>query len=254
MRSELDGPLEAVLILSTLGAAERRRLRGRRGKSVDELEAEPVPTARVSVVRPEPFGSREEAAGWLAELRGDEDAVAAELAAAQQVLNRALAARRAAAADPYAPDVSAARALVARIGYGSGQALTEGRHAEAWELPRGGDRRARRSMAAARRALRGPAGRSRASAAGRGARAARPRRPGRRPDPRRPPCEARVALEALLAELPDAAALGEHRAAIGEAANAALNGELAPTELATLDAAVTAMETALRRRALSDPR
>ena len=43
--------------------------------------------------------------------------------------------------------------------------------------------------------------------------------------------EARVALEALLAELPDAAALGEHRRAIGDAANAALNGELAPTEL-----------------------
>ena len=63
-----------------------------------------------------------------------------------------------------------------------------------------------------------------------------------------------MALEALLAELPDAVALGDHRAAIGDAANAALNGELAPTELATLDAAVTAMETALRRRALSDPR
>ena len=37
-----------------------------------------------------------------------------------------------------------------------------------------------------------------------------------------------MALEALLAELPDAAALGEHRAAVGEAANAALRGRARP--------------------------
>ena len=247
VRSELDGPLEAVLILTTLGAAERRRLRGRRGKSVDELEAEPVPTARVSVVRPEPFGSREEAAGWLAELRGDEDAVAAELAAAQQVLNRALAARRAAAADPYAPDVSTARALVARIGYGSGQALTEGRHAEAWELPRGGDRRARRSMAAPDErfaALLGgreqaPLGEEHVLRARADLHAGRTRQAA---------LEARVALEALLAELPDAAALGDHRAAVGDAANAALAGELGTEATAGLEAAVSAMQAALRRR------
>ena len=59
--------------------------------------------------------------------------------------------------------------------------------------------------------------------------------------------EARVALEALLAELPDAAALGEHRAAVGEAANAALQGELGPEARAGLEAAVSAMQAALRR-------
>ena len=64
------------------------------------------------------------------------------------VLNRALFARRLATADPYLAEVSVERALVARVGYGEGDAVADGRYAEALELPRPGARRVKRSMEA----------------------------------------------------------------------------------------------------------
>ena len=53
-----------------------------------------------------------------------------------------------ASADPYATEVSPERALVARVGYGSGDEVADGRFGEARELPAHGARRARRSMEA----------------------------------------------------------------------------------------------------------
>jgi hypothetical protein len=62
-----------------------------------------------------------------------------------------------------------------------------------------------------------------------------------------------VALEALIAELGregrDVGALRDHRKAIGEAANAALDGELSEEQTAGVEAAVDAMDRALRHRA-----
>jgi hypothetical protein len=142
VRSAPDAPPEAVLVLTTLGAPERRRLRGRRGRPVEEAEPEPVPTSRATVVRPEPFGSREEAAWWLAELRANDGAMEEELERALRILNLAVRARRAATADPWLAEVSAERALVTRIGYGRGDAVAEGRFGEAFELPRAGASRA----------------------------------------------------------------------------------------------------------------
>ncbi|MGH2744810.1 MAG: hypothetical protein ACRDN8_20475, partial [Thermoleophilaceae bacterium] len=101
VRSRADGPVEAVLVLSTLGAPERRLLRGRRARPVEEAAPEPVPTARATVVRGEPFSSRQEAADWLAALRGNGDAAEAAVDDAVRTLNRALRARRAATADPW---------------------------------------------------------------------------------------------------------------------------------------------------------
>jgi len=72
---------------------------------------------------------------------------AAELATALVVLARALRAHRVARADPSARDVSPAQALVTRIGYGAGEAVADGRYAQAWELPRE-HRRTQRSMEA----------------------------------------------------------------------------------------------------------
>jgi hypothetical protein len=146
VRSGPEGPLDAVLMLGTLGAPERRRLRGGRARPVEEAEPEPVPTSRATVVRPEPFGSGEDAASWLAGLRRDESAINDELEEAVRALNRALRAYRSATADPWLGEVSADRALVARIGHGRGEAIAEGRFGEAIELPRAGARRVKRSM------------------------------------------------------------------------------------------------------------
>ena len=51
------------------------------------------------------------------------------------LVNRAVHAHRAAALDPAAPDVSVAHALAVRIGFGTGEQLSEGSYADAVELP-----------------------------------------------------------------------------------------------------------------------
>jgi hypothetical protein len=248
VRSGPDGPLDAVLVLGTLGAPERRRLRGRRARPVEEAEPEPVPTSRATVVRPEPFGSREEAGAWLEGLRANDSARTEELERGLRVLNRALRAHRAATADPWLGEVSAERALVARIGYGQGDAVAEGRYGEALELPRAGARRVKRSMEAPEErfaALLG--GRSEVLVGEELVLRARADLAGGRP--REAALQARVALEALIAELP-ASALDDLRASVAEAASAALRGELGAAETASIEEAVQAMEAALRRHRL----
>ena len=238
-------------MLSTLGAPERRRLGGRRPRSVSEAEPEPVPTTRATVARSAPFGTEEEAAAWLAGADLD-----AELAAAVVTLNRALHAHRVAAADPYVTEVSLARALVARVGYGSGDAVVDGRFGEAREVAVGGRERPRRSMEAPDERFAALLGgreqvlpaeelvlRARADLnAGRLAEAA---------------LQARVAIEALLAARvasadsgPAGASLASHRDAIAAAASAALSGEMPGDSAAALEEAVATMELALKRRRL----
>jgi hypothetical protein len=248
VRSGPERPLDAVLVLGTLGAPERRRLRGRRARPVEGAEAEPVPTSRATVVRPEPFGSPEEAAAWLAGLRGDDDRIEEELDVALRLLNRALRATRAATADPWLAEVSAERALVARIGYGRGEAVAEGRYGECLELPRPGSRRVKRSMEAPEErfaALLG--GRSEALVGEELVLRARADLAAGRP--REAALQARVALEALVAELPGAA-LEELRGSIAAASSAALRGELDAAETASIEEAVRAMEAALRKHRL----
>jgi hypothetical protein len=246
--------VESVLVLKTLGAPERRRsgpLRRGRPRPIESAEPEPVPTTRATVVRSAAFGTEAEAAEWLAQADLD-----AELASAVVTLNRALHAHRVATADPYVTEVSPERALVARVGYGSGDELADGRFGECVELPRSGPRRARRSMEAPEerfaallsgRADMLPAEelvlRARADLdAGRLAEAA---------------LQARVAIEALLAAnvaSPDSGAAGgslaAHRDAIATTANAALRGEMPGESAGALEEAVAAMELALKRRRL----
>jgi hypothetical protein len=244
VRGREDGPTEAVLVLRTLAAPERRLLRGRRPRPVESADPEPVPTARATVVRPEPFGSCEEAESWLAVLRGNDEAVGAEVEAAFRVVNRARAAQRAAAGDPYAADVSPDHALACRVGYGSGEAVAEGRFADAVELPRAGARRPRRSMQA-------PDERFAALLGGREKpllaeehvlRARVDLNAGRE---REAALEARIALEALIAELGEGGPV-DQRDRIRSAAGAALEGRTT----AELEEAVAAMEATIRRRRL----
>jgi hypothetical protein len=243
--------VESVLVLSTLGAPERRLLQRNRPQAVESAEPEPVPTARATVVRAAPFSSDSEAAAWLSGADLEE-----ETRAAIHVLNRALHAHRVATADPYVPELSAERALVVRIGYGSGEDVANGRYGEALELPRSVRRRTKRSMEAPEERFAALLGgraevlpaeelvlRARADLnAGRLAEAA---------------LQARVAIEALLAagvasaeSGPAGGSLAAHREAIASAANAALSGELPGGSAAALEEAVAAMELALKRRRL----
>jgi hypothetical protein len=249
VRSRPDGPCEAVLVLSTLGAPERRRMLGRRARPLEGAGPEPVPTARATVVRPEPFGSRDEAAGWLAGLKGDEEGIDDELGRAVRTLNRALRARRAATADPWLGEVSADRALAVRIGYGRGEAVAEGRFGEAIELPRGGARPVRRSMEAPEERFAALLGARRQPLVGEEL-VLRARADLAADRPREAALQARIALEALIAELPDGEALGEWRRPVGEAANAALRDELREEAGQRVERAVVAMEAALRRHRL----
>jgi hypothetical protein len=246
VRSRPDGPAEAVLVLRTLGAPERRRLRGRRARPVEEAEPQPVPTARATVVHAEPFGSREEASAWLAGLRTDEDSAGAAVDGAVRTLNRALRARRAATADPWLPEVSAERALVTRIGYGRGEAVAEGRFGEALEFPRAGARRVKRSMEAPEERFAALLGARDEALAGEEL-VLRARADLAVGCPREAALQARVALEALIAELPGETSLDEWRGAVGDAANAAVLGELGTAAIEGVEEAVAAMEAALRR-------
>jgi hypothetical protein len=250
VRPAAEAPADAVLVLRTLGAPERRRLRGRRGRAVESADPEPVPTSRATLVAPEPFGGgEEEAKAWLHGLRRDRERAEEELDTAVRRLNRALHAQRVAAADPYVREVTSAQALVARIGYGSGEEASEGRFADAWELPREG-RRTRRSMEAPEVRFAAILGGREPVLAGEELvlRARADLDAGR---PREAALEARVALEALLAELPTAVeGLASLRDPVGEAANAALAGALPPGVERALADAVERMESALRRRRL----
>jgi hypothetical protein len=247
VRREAEDDPEAVLVLGTLGAPERRRLRGRRGRSVEDAPPEPVPTTRATVIRTQPFASRDEADGWLSGLRGDRERADAEVDDAAATLGRAIHAHRVAAADPWVPEAHPGHALVTRIGFGSGEAVADGRYESAWELPREA-RRTKRSMEA-------PEERFAAILGGREQvlacealvlRARGDLDAGRL---REAALEARVALEALLAEMPSADLAGD-RGPIGDAANAALRGGLSEAQTTALEVAVAHMETALRRRRL----
>jgi hypothetical protein len=215
VRSVDGGPIEAVLVLSGTGA---------------------------TVARPLAFSSRDDARDWMTELRANQEQVEAELSSALATLNRALRAWRAARADPYVGEVSFERTREARVGYGSGEAVADGRLAEALEAPRAKAPRVKRSMEAPEERFAALLGareeqlvaeelvlRARADLnAGRMREAA---------------LQARVALEAL-------SGLNEHRGAVGLAANAALAGDLSNDEVSALTEAIKGMEAALRRHRL----
>lgn len=254
MREQRDGEPSAVLILSTLGAPERRRLRGRKGRDVREASPTPVPISRATIVKPDPLADSSAGAAWLSSLRNDADARNAEIDGALRVLNRALHAHRVAKGDGNVRDVSAEQALVIRLGYGSGDDAVEGRYSEAWELPADSGR-VKRSMEAPDERFAAVIG-AREDTLACEELVLRARLDLDADRPREAALQARVALEALLAELPSLSAdrraeLEGDRPSIGNAANAALTGELTTGLEQSLRDAVGRMESALRARRLS---
>jgi hypothetical protein len=124
-----------------IGAIEAPRRR-RRSRAA-EPGATPVEVTRATVVTAERLEGEARADEWLKRAAGRE--AAGTVAAALAVLNRALHARRIAAADPYAGEVSLRDALVTRVGYGTGEHVAEGRWVAARELPEERPRSARES-------------------------------------------------------------------------------------------------------------
>jgi hypothetical protein len=219
---------------------------------VEETEPAAVPTTRATVVRPEPFaGGADEAERWLTELRRDRDAADHAVDAATAVVNRGVLAYRVAAADAFVTPVAPERALVVRIGYGDGRSVADGLASQSWELPSRARRRRVRSMEAPEERFAAILGGRKHALASEELvlRACTDLRAGRA---REAALEARVGLEALLAELPEAGeALADARPVIADAANAALRGPLPEPLTESLGDVLNMMERLLRNRRLT---
>jgi hypothetical protein len=113
---------EAQHVVVIGGLEAPRRVRRARPAAA---AAKAVDVTAATVIWADPLADAE---GWV---RSAEEHVAAALA----VLNRALHARRIAAADPYGSEVALHHALVTRVGYGTGEQVADGRWSAAQELP-----------------------------------------------------------------------------------------------------------------------
>lgn len=252
MRGGPDGAPQSVIALKTLGAPQRRLMGRKRPRGVTEGEVEPVPTSRVTVIAAQPFASPLEAEAWLGALKRDRDALRDEARMAGAELNRMLRAHKAAAEDPWAVETSAGHALVVRVGYGEGELVAEGRYDDALELPKPDPQ----ELAKGRRgASLAPGERLAAILSGRDellaceALVLRARADLEAHRPREAALQARIALEAVLAEVgPDDPELEASRAEIGDAANSALGGDPPEHLQSAVAHAVERMERALRRR------
>jgi hypothetical protein len=248
-----------VLVIATLGAPERRRLVASRKKyreAQPEPEPSPVTTGRATVVDVgAPFDDVVQARVWLG------NAGTEYLADGLDVLNRALHAFRLVTADPYLATVSPGQALVARIGFGAGEQVADGLWTDARELldPQPRLRRLKVLQPQARLAA-VLSGREQALACEELTLRARLDLDSGRE--REAALQLHVALDAAIAELPSdptATALGERvtelrglREPVGEAAQAALSGPLAPAQREAVEFALGRIEAALRARAVAN--
>jgi hypothetical protein len=135
-------------VFRTLGAQRRRPSRRPRRAAAGASEPEPIAIARVTVVPADGFADEPQAKLWLEDVCKDEQRREDEVEAALRSVNRAIQAHRVSTADPYLHEVSRAQALQARLGYGSGDELVEGRWQAASVLPPPRGRRGRRQMLA----------------------------------------------------------------------------------------------------------
>ena len=260
---DTPGGVEAVLVVESLAAPPLPSRRRRRPQPAEADEAPPgVPLSRATAVRAaEPFSSAEEAEHWLAASADSEEAVDALVAEGIALVNRALFAQGAAAADPHVRELTELEASAVRIGYGSGEEVAAGRYTAARYVDvqaTGASRRGRRAeeLRPQERVAAVLGGRERIDAcealllraradldAGRNREAA---------------LQLRVGLEALLVELAGALAdpghaedMGEleaRRGEVGGAAEAALRGELPAEDEQSVRGTLEICERVLRRR------
>lgn len=263
IRRQGDAPNAApahVLVLSTLGAQERRRIGASRRsrKAQPEPEPSPVTTARATIIDVgSPLDGPVPAAAWLT--GAGEPEFGHDLA----VLNRALHAYRLATADPHLHGVGRHDVLVARIGYGAGEQVADGLWTDARELfdaPGGRGRRRRQLGAQVRLAALLTGRRSPLATEELALRARLDLDQGRG---REAALQTLVALDAALAELPADPAgsaltdrieeLRSLRDTVEATAQAALAGSLAEAQAEASAHALSRIEAALRARAAALP-
>ncbi len=254
---------QRVLVIETVGApAPPRRRRRKPKESKAGAGPDSLPLSRVTVIRAEePFESGADAERWLQEAVASEDSVEATVADGIGLLNRALHAHAAASADPLGAELRTERAAVVRIGHGSGKEVAAGRFSAAREVDvrtAAGSRRRQRDeeLRPQERLAAVLGGRERIDACETLIlRARADLDAGRR---REAALQLRVALEALLVELggaladpgheKDMAELEERRGEAGEAANAALRGDLSIDDEGRVIELTAICERVLRRR------
>jgi hypothetical protein len=258
LRSGHSQEAETVVVVQTLaGAAPPRRSRRRRPRRVEPGGDPPeVPFTRLTVITAE--GSEPQAAAAeLQRAAADPEAAEASVVGGLRAANAVLRAHRVATHDPYGHEIGREATLVARVGYGTGEGLAEGRWEEAVEIPYP-ERRRRRAEA-----LR-PQERLAAVLAGREpidvceTLLLRARADLDQEHPREAALQLRVGLEALLAEVGaaeagadqarDLADLAERRVSIDEAAQEALTGELSAERGGEVAETLGICERVLRRR------
>lgn len=254
---------ESVLVVQTIGTTSSPARRRRRPRRSDPgAEPPQLPLTRVTAIRAfAPFEGQGEAARWLDEACEAEDTVDVLVAEAAALLNRALHAQAIAGAEPRSQaEITAESAVLVRIGYGGGEEIAAGDFTEAREvdLLAGASRRRMREeeLRPQERVAAVLRGREQLDAcetlllraradwdAGREREAA---------------LQLRVGLEALLAELEGAVAdpahdgdmdmLRERRGEAGDAANAAIRGELGDGQRLSVQELLEGSERVLRRR------
>ncbi|MET0306897.1 MAG: hypothetical protein ABW196_11825 [Solirubrobacterales bacterium] len=257
---EDDG--ERVLVIETLGAPPPPRRRRRRSKEA-EAGTDPgsVALTRITAIRAhEPFESEADAAEWLERAIASDDSVDAAVGEGLDLLNRALHAHAVASADPLGTELRASMAANVRVGHGSGKEVAASRFSAAREV----DVRAGASPRRRRDEELRPQERIAAILGGREqldtceTLILRARADLDASRYREAALQLRVALEATLVELDGALAdpgheedmgdLEARRKEAGEAANAALHGELDVDQERQVVELTEICERVLRRR------
>ncbi len=250
-----DDARAVVVVAEFAGPPPRRRRWSRSPRRVPAGAPLPasVPVTRVTVIDALPLADGDAARDWFA---GDVQPAAIEAAS---VLVRLVAAQRVAAADASLADPDLARALAARVGFGSGEQVADGLWESARELaPADRTRRGRRTPGR-------PAERLAALMAGRDAALAceelalRARADLDAGRDREAAIQLEAALTAALAELEGWRAFGDlpdrlaelagWSPAVAAAAAAARAGTLDPAGMESASAALARLEAALRARA-----
>jgi hypothetical protein len=253
---------QRVLVVETLGALPSPGRRRRKPRVAEGGNPATLPLARITAVRAfEPFESADEANRWLAGAVEPDDSVDAVVADGVGLLNRALHAGATASADPHAHELTAQQAVRVRIGYGSGEEVAAGRFAVAhdvdvWTAGASARRRRAEELRPQERVAAVLGGREGIDACETLLLRARADLDAGRT--REAALQLRVGLEALLAELrgtlvdpaheEDMAELEARRHEAGEAANAALRGELGVERERSVRELTEICERVLRRR------
>jgi hypothetical protein len=257
-----DDDKQSVLVVETSGALPAPRRRRRRPQEASrDIAPTQLPIVRATVVRAwEPLDSPQEAGDWLERMLEAESAVETLIAEGIALFNKALFAQATTAADSLSREVSVEQSVATRIGYGNGEEVAAGRFSAARAI----DARAYTSRRQRREAELRP--QERVAAVLRGQekidaceilllRARADLNGGRL---REAALQLRVGLEALLVELShalvdpgheeDMAQLEARRHEVGEAANAALRGELDAASERNVGELLEISERVLRRR------